>query len=625
MRHSKDFGIEPAQPDSLLHEPIETALADDAADQMMTEVASAESALEFGCRVLVERFGQKLGRVSEAVGGVHRKTVLKRVRAAAEAVLVSQSRCLQSVFDIVKDLVELNQCRPLVFLERLAYDETKLDARVYYDDEAGATREAAAVWVVEQSWSMVLEHIPFSLTQEAETHPASRQLTIIEGHHSPSVRCAQAATGECIAQVLGTILSPPAGTTALFKHSIRLAETDQDGANARGEAILLNDRKQVGQEFAHITSHCLAHKVHSSATRSWALQEHVVTGVIHTCKVLGLAGSMRALRTAMGQLLSERLMVVPIARTSLPETASTCRRQLVDYFAPPPQQTRKRAAFNAAIAYFNSDWRSSEVVHRCGGLGCCDSSEASLAKAKKLLQGLLKAAAPRMFSRSNWVGWHSAMSFFGVAAGIHGLLLDSFHFAFRATPSAGPQVNSVVGAGGSNQEPEQSIPDEFEVHPAVLEAFAGSSADPHRPNDPDGPDTQEVIREQNAQSMRIALRFMTRGVLECIWLLRISLDPQRELMATLLHTASSTWEESELQRLWDTGARQYRGLWLHRGEFLQHFFQKCGRTCSSPDLWLPFPSTFEFRSKVFRCCWRPAAVVYQLVQVRVRCWPLSSI
>ena len=397
-----------------------------------------------GARILYERFGQRVARVSEAVGDIHRKNVLKRVRAAAQALFQHQGQTLETLFQVVKDMVSLGQWRALAYVEQLAYDETKLDVRVYYEGDKEATREAAAVFVVEQKWAMVIEELPFLLS-DAVQGDTNTQITIFEGYLSPSVRSAQAATGECIAGVLRSVSPTPVGAGTLFKQAIRLSETDEDGANARAEAIVLNDRQGIGEEFLYLRSLCLAHKLHNCATKSWVLQGRGCHRHDPHMQNSGIGWLYAS--TACVHRRAHREPLEGLALGS-PKSFSHCRclqTTLGQALCSPAKHTRKLAAFNAAIDFFNGDWTTTEISHWCLGPACCKSPDQCAVKGQLLFRGLLKAVAPRMFSRANWVEWHRSLGFFGIAAGLHSLILDAFRHAFRAQGCfTGQTFNPVV-------------------------------------------------------------------------------------------------------------------------------------------------------------------------------------
>ena len=152
---------------------------------------------------------------------------------------------------------------------------------------------------------------------------------------------------------------------------------------------------------------------------------------------------------------------------------------------------------------------------------------------------------------------------------------------------------------------------------SVMHILAGGAG-----GNEDRSETQEKMREENARSLRAALRFMNPAELaQNIWLFRIPLEPQREYMSFLLHTGSCEWEEQELSKLWATAHRRYRPLLLHRADELDMFLRESFRICASATLWQNFPETEQLRTRIFQTSARPAAVAHQLIRVRVRGCP----
>eukprot|EP00971_Amphidinium_carterae_P040789 800522-Amphidinium_carterae.1 len=128
---------------------------------------------------------------------------------------------------------------------------------------------------------------------------------VLEGEFSPSIRASENSTGETTLAVLESCPKPPAELLALFKTCVRHCETDECGSNARAEQLFLLQQEQV--PWLHCHFHCLAHKAHACASKTWALQPTTVSSVIHTCKVLQGSGALARVKDAVADILAEKL------------------------------------------------------------------------------------------------------------------------------------------------------------------------------------------------------------------------------------------------------------------------------------------------------------------------------
>ena len=131
-------------------------------------------------------------------------------------------------------------------------------------------------------------------------------------------------------------------------------------------------------------------------------------------------------------------------------------------------------------------------------------------------------------------------------------------------------------------------------------------------------------RAENAKSLRIALEFLP-DLFKGVYLMRRTLDPELELMTALLATVSARWEEAQLHEERTNHSRDFRVLHLHEGRLLTNFLRRSFEQFSSLGLWDHMPETEAMHSELLRLSFRPCAVIYSLVCLRVRGFPVQDL
>ena len=558
----------------------------------------------WGAATLTSRFGAKVARVSDAVDGVDRRTVLRRVQAAAEVTMQKQQSTLDLLVAHASSQIKLGHWQGIAFVEHESYDETQLLVRAFHADDEHAQQQVTRMFVVEQQFSFLVRVLPTMFRDDAEDVVDEEPLfAAFHLHCSPQIRAADGCDGECTAAVLKSVLRAPATVTDDFAYRLRVAEADECPANPRAESLLLQERRAAKQDWSEFFLPCLAHKVHAAATKTWNLQGATVSGIISVCKYLASGAAMKAFRQGVAEVVATNLRVVPASSHVLDAGAERFRKMLLTYTQPPREQVRRRAAIELVMTFFNGDWRSwdGKVVHACTGPGCCADTAASVSKAQFAMELLISAAPPKMFNRSNWTGWPSSLNFFLFAAGLNGVMVAGFHRAFG-------------GAVLAEQDDGLQVREMGEV-----DAMGGQESGAHD----QGGDDMERMRKENAQALRASLQFLQPGLLQQIMLLRIPLEPERRLMAFFIQIVGASWEQDQLQRLADTGFRLYRPLLLHKGWELKQFFDLTMSQFLSDSVWGCLHPTERFRSSLLRISMKPAAVCFQLLKMKVQHTPFS--
>eukprot|EP00971_Amphidinium_carterae_P347111 6488947-Amphidinium_carterae.1 len=476
--------------------------------------------------------------------------------------------------DLLRDMICSKQWRGVFLVEHSLYDETPLQVNLRWHGDEAAT-ETGKIFMFEQSVTMLVERLPSQLSSQEGS-----DFHVLQFALPSSVRAAANATGDTIYKMLETLPQYPS-LRPHFDTFLTLVETDENPANGRAEAMRA---KKVGG--LHSLLYCLAHKTHSIATKTWQLESTVLSGLLHTAKVLQQAGALTRLRDALSVVATKKFKVE--YSDALSYEAKSFRQQLLTYFQPPPKQTRRNATVLAALSFFGSDLRRQDgLIHVCRGVECCANEAESLHKGIWLLKRLFTALRPKMFSRANWLDWGTALNFYAFAIGLHGVGITAFHLAYHASGKDGADLQGPLS--------DMSLDIFAGTKTAGEDAALGEQ------------DTTVQKRAENATSLRIAKAFMCDSLHEDIWLFRLTLEPQRRLMDWMLHSLSSEWEVQQLHAQMTQGHRQYRVNLLREGDVLPTFFESSCEILSAGS-WSFFAETEQFRSKLFKLVARSAAV-----------------
>eukprot|EP00971_Amphidinium_carterae_P044192 869392-Amphidinium_carterae.4 len=273
------------------------------------ESTEALSPLQWGAATLAKRYGMKVGRVGESMHNLHRITALRRVRAAAETACVFQESFLRQLLVTVARLCDIGHFRAVSYVEHIMHDETKIEAKARFPNDTHSEKQQVRCFVVEQSVAMLLEFVG----AEPQGDNSPRQFISLEAMFSPAIRAGETATGETIAAILQSVNPTPLELLTPFPDFIRIIETDECAANPRAESLVWNERKACypNMNMALLSSHCLCHKVHAAASKSWTLQAEVVSGLINVGKFLQGPGTMKRFRDSVLLLLGKQLEKTP--------------------------------------------------------------------------------------------------------------------------------------------------------------------------------------------------------------------------------------------------------------------------------------------------------------------------
>ena len=108
--------------------------------------------------------------------------------------------------------------------------------------------------------------------------------------------------------------------------------------------------------------------------------------------------------------------------------------------------------------------------------------------------------------------------------------------------------------------------------------------------------------------------------------MRVTLEPQWQLMHQLLQLTSKPWEVKQIVTASsgdDHARREFRCLLLHAGKMFTELFEKSWKLLVDKVAWAQIPETESFRTDICRLLLRCASVVTQLVLMRTTALPFK--
>ena len=363
-------------------------------------------------------------------------TSLRHLRATAEVARRCQTSHMVAVLDWVWRQKEAGVAKPICYIFRHAFDETKLRLKIQLPELAHSGSAHSKVFVVDCSWCMVLE---------TKTLMGDWEYLAISQKFSPTLRLADSTRGESVAAVLQSgpdICSDR--VQSLFPVVYKICESDQAKGNVNAEQLWANAHPALS---ASLQLFCIGHRVHSVADKVWSLDKELVKQITRVLLALQSSEDVAQLSRAMGAIIASELTVVKA--DALSPDAIGYRKHVLSLLLPSSQPqgkfARRRATMLALSATLNGDWRAAKPEHRCAGQTCCKNRAHSVLKAQVAVQLFLKSTRPSRLCRGNWLDWARPLSFF-LLAYMHKLLGRAFHLAFgQAGPSQEQWGNGMLG------------------------------------------------------------------------------------------------------------------------------------------------------------------------------------
>eukprot|EP00971_Amphidinium_carterae_P339694 6477644-Amphidinium_carterae.1 len=343
------------------------------------------------------------------------KSSKKRAVAAAECTAQMQSSRLRSLLHYAQQQINAGEFEGVAFIEHILYDETPLRLRVTYHPDADADIQKAKVWVFERDYTMILKR-----ARNIDKHTAADYLCL-RVHLSPAVQATANAIGETVRDMLESCC-PLAGiadcTPSLFKHKMRIAETDEGGNNSRAERLTMTEPLRA--EWSHLWASCCPHKLHTVCKKTWALPalDELISGIKNASLLFQGPGVWSTVKDALEKHVNEVLEVQPLCGIS-PE-AQAYKNHILNLCSPPASRPHHHVVTQMLVEFLNGDWQG-PLVHLCHAK-CCANAQESRDKLKILLHRFFTSFRPHVFSDDNWTEWGDELVIYTLGAAMHKLL-----------------------------------------------------------------------------------------------------------------------------------------------------------------------------------------------------------
>ena len=361
------------------------------------------------------RLMQNLESVAESLHTSRRH--LQRVwKALAEQSCRQQLQARGAVLTYVETLAAAEALEAVLFISHNKYDESplRLQCRFSEDDQHNSLTK---VFAVEHSWAVVLEH----------KANEDRKYLFLHGAFAPRILGTESATAETINKILERCDQMP--QVGCFGEKWRLTETDEGPNNMRAEAMLSRSFLDNGWKTCHTI--CCAHRVHSVASKTWALQKLVLSGAIKTLLSLQAPGAFPRFLDSLLSITLDSLVIR--YNTVLSPSAQAHRTRTLSLFCPDERRHRRGAKVVKEICatLLNGDWHYQAVWHICDGAGqCCQNQEHTRSRFREALPKLLRALQLRTLARNDWQNWQVSLQVIGLLGAVHSLFPRAFQHAF---------------------------------------------------------------------------------------------------------------------------------------------------------------------------------------------------
>ena len=354
--------------------------------------------------------------------------------------------------------------------------------------------------------------------------------SVIVCHLQVLERC----TAQCMHQALmqHSVANQVANT---FEDKVRTAATDQNSANIVCEKSILCENELRG--WLGIHNFCDVHTTARVFKRVFGLVQDDIRGLVRHSLSLGIAAEMNKFRRALRAEIRHR--GVRVLRGQAPLDAQRHRQFMMHLFVSRGKNLVPKRALLSLLP--NGDWRSYELQMYIG-----DASEISKERAEAIFcNGLVTALAGCMFAtypQHRWLGCDISVDQCGVLEMVHGL--GSSSYLRYMNMFHGGKIDLQLAA------PEYGTPS----LPALMcEADAGEDSDAEDSDEAGRvgdkaaePDAQTDLAKTNSKSRKIATAWWRSKPLGSLIIIRMVMEPLREMLGKQMWTAGEQWSRAEL-------------------------------------------------------------------------------
>ena len=456
----------------------------------------------------------------------------------------------------------------------------------------------------------------------------SNTYAIIMGETINWIQRIQATNHACIvnAEERVTAVSPAASS---FKNQARSNCGDEAKANPLSERVLVRRR---GSAWSGWRFGCEVHKCATAFTHTFALVEDDVSGMLNCALSVNFGSHLTTFRTLVK--LHIRHHHAFIDKPAVDPEVVRFKAHMLRVFL----QTGTKRAYRATLLaqLFPGNWQNpkAEILLKPG-----DDPDKKVAMVADGVAMALLGGKLHEFPRHRWRGADVSTSQIGLLLACHNLLewvyplfVESFgKRSKRATmpdveelhvmpalvegpgpaPVAAAAAVAAPAAADGNDEPDNH--DDPVGQPAAA-APASDSANATAP--PSAKDNQRFRTK--------ALEFIQRGVLNTMFMMRLVMEPLRELLDRKLYIGSLRFNlHQDAAATNDPSARQTPLGIAAQNTSEDAFFRKLGQL-SNPELWASLSKvTVNLQTLAFRLVSRAGCMVDQLLREPHKCSPFD--
>ena len=358
------------------------------------------------------------------------------------------------------------------------------------------------------------------------------------------------------AQVLGEAIRQQAGATkssAHFHFQGRVASFDKAPYNTK--AFLALGAERGLQTSMHC--HCEAHTVSRSFASSFdGLVGKHVTGLTSCALSLRCSGMLALFRQSLKEEVAERIQVL----RGHPPAEAVEHKQLI--MATMLSGASKNMPQMTLLALLPSgDWRSNRVQHYIPSTAA-DPDQATLTQiTAKLVSGLCYALVgkkPSVWARHRWTGCEIAVEEIGLMESIHQLLSTSYTRFLQKCEKPRPALAAggappASGAAGSQGALRGQMPeDDFGLRAQGVHAQEAGGIPNTEAGEPDTLTTDDAERDFaaiNEAYRRRAQTWLRTQPLDYLYIMRLTMEPLKQLLQRQFHVCSEGWEVSQRAQL----------------------------------------------------------------------------
>ena len=535
---------------------------------------------------------------------------------------------------------------PVCYVWKHKYDETPLQMKASFSNAVAL--QTVKLHVVEGSWGCLLRKPHQRHDPDGGREDSADDFVFLEGHFAPQCRIVDSGTAAGIASIVDSCMSPHARVRQLTPQAVRLVESDALPANGKAERLV--QRLQKWQGWQHLTSHCMAHRVHQAFTRALHFHKALASGLKQAALLLThTPGNLPRAKILLQELIAEKFVYVRGRQRGLADldaAATQHKQRCITVFAP---AAARPFLFFVGAFVLNGDWTSGRVTHFCHG--CCADRQGALRKAQEACNKIFSLVPPKVLSKSNWLEWRRAAGFWGIFSGMHHLarpllerLLGQADGVDRGPPQAGPAVAAAVAAQrpdpDANANGAQEHPAAEEAQARPVEPLQDNAHDPHQllhghaDAGPVGPmaveeqhpgvevDEVAALRMLEEQRRTDVLSFARLPMLwDLLFVLMKSLAPEIDLMHATLQLASVKWSMKEMVKMQETGRRGYGLQTMSKESWFASFMTASMTMLRTPGTWDHLLHSEMLSHKMSLTVLRMTTVIYELCFLPSRLFP----